>query len=211
MFTVLITGGIGSGKSAVCAYLAEMGVPVYDSDSRAKSLYGSDHGLVHRLEEMAGRRLVRDDGTFDHKGLASVIFADAAKLAECESLVHPAVLEDFRKWRKAASGDTDGCGFVCMESAIAFDRPLFRREYDCSVLVDAPAGLRVERACRRDGADREALMKRVMAQSLPDKEEVDYVIENDGSMADLKMRVDLVFGQIAAIVKSNGCGRSREK
>ena len=54
METVIITGGIGSGKSRVCAYLASRGVPVYDSDARTKSLYERHPDLVDRMEEALG-------------------------------------------------------------------------------------------------------------------------------------------------------------
>ena len=50
MLTILVTGGIGSGKSAVCALLRERGVPVYDCDSRVKELYLIRKELVPSLE-----------------------------------------------------------------------------------------------------------------------------------------------------------------
>ena len=54
MKTILVTGGIASGKSEVCRYLASKGLPVYDSDSRTKALYGSVPGLVERIEAAIG-------------------------------------------------------------------------------------------------------------------------------------------------------------
>ena len=62
-FAVALTGGIGSGKSVVAAYLRENGVPVYDSDSQAKKLY-LDGGFLSRIEEVLGCTL-RPGGVFD--------------------------------------------------------------------------------------------------------------------------------------------------
>ena len=62
MKTVILTGGMGSGKSAVCAFLKARGVPVYDSDSRTKSLYDRDPSLVQRLEAALGTGLRTADG-----------------------------------------------------------------------------------------------------------------------------------------------------
>ena len=65
MKTVLVTGGIGSGKSAVCAYLASRGVPVYDSDSRTKALYDTDPALLPALEKAFGTSLRSPSGELD--------------------------------------------------------------------------------------------------------------------------------------------------
>ena len=100
--TVLITGGIGSGKSAVSSILESEGIPVYDSDSRTKALYDSDLRLRENLESLLGVSLMTAEGKFDRKLFASMIFANADVLREVENIVHPAVLEDFEHWRETA-------------------------------------------------------------------------------------------------------------
>ena len=91
--TILITGGIGSGKSVLSRYLESRGVPVYDSDSRAKALYDSEMGEA--VESLFGVCLRDGNGRFDRKALASLVFADRSKLEKLEGIVHPAVLKDF--------------------------------------------------------------------------------------------------------------------
>lgn len=71
--TVLITGGIGSGKSAVSSILESEGIPVYDSDSRTKALYDSDLQLRESLESLLGVSLRTAEGKFDRKLFASMI------------------------------------------------------------------------------------------------------------------------------------------
>ena len=76
--TILITGGIGSGKSVLSRYLESRGVPVYDSDSRAKALYDSEMGEA--VESLFGVCLRDGNGRFDRKALASLVFSDSRKL-----------------------------------------------------------------------------------------------------------------------------------
>lgn len=190
--TVLVTGGIGSGKSAVTACLEKHGIPAYDSDVRTKALYDSDEELCGELEELLGTVLRTGDGRFDRKRFASLIFSDRCLLEEVERIVHPAVLEDFRLWREDALTRSD---IVAMESAIALDKPLFKDAYDIVVMVDAPLKLRVERACRRDCSDPAAVMARIKCQNT-DFTGADYIIENNGSLSCLDDAVLRVVGSI---------------
>lgn len=207
MKTLVVTGGIGSGKSLVCSFLAERGVPVYDSDSRTKALYDNDRALLERIREAVGNDVTDAEGKLDRKKLASVIFADEAKLKALESVVHPAVLEDFSRWksgierRQASVPGTYG-GFVVFESAIILSKPLFRSVADSTLLVDAPLETRIARACARDGVSREAVAERMSRQQLLNdissglvKPDVDYVIVNDGTMEELRIKVLALYDE----------------
>jgi len=197
--TLLVTGGIGSGKSAVCAYLQGKGFPVYDSDSRAKALYDSDRGLLEAVDSAFGGGLILPDGTLDRKALAARAFSSAGELSRLEALVHPAVLRDFISWRNALPGD---CPLAVMESAIAGRLPEFLSEVDLVMLVDAPAQLRLSRACLRDGASREAILERMRRQetALP---KADVVIVNDASLQELHERVDKAIEKIVYLQNNN--------
>ena len=99
MKTLVVTGGIGSGKSLVCSFLAERGLPVYDSDSRTKMLYDSSPELLARIGDAVGTDVTGADGRLDRKRLASVVFSDGERLEALERVVHPAVLDDFYRWK----------------------------------------------------------------------------------------------------------------
>ena len=94
MYKVGITGGIGSGKSSVCKMLALRGVPIYDSDSRAKQLMVTDAELVRLVSQRFGAD-VYVDGMLNRPVLAARVFTDKVALAELNSMVHPAVMRDF--------------------------------------------------------------------------------------------------------------------
>lgn len=184
MKTLLVTGGIGSGKSEVCRYLESLGVPVYDSDSRTKSLYDRVPGLPARVDAALGGGMLREDGSLDRKALAAAVFTDGSKLRTLESIVHPEVLADFCRWRDSQTAEA-----VVMESAIALNLTLFHGFFDGVILVDAPLALRVERACRRDASTREAVMDRISKQSF-DPSRADVVIVNDSDVEELRRRTD---------------------
>ena len=195
MKTVVLTGGMGSGKTAVCAVLKARGVPVYDSDARTKSLYDRDPALVDRLESALGVPLRDASGRLDRRKLATLIFSDPARKALVEGIVHPAVLEDFFRWKRwhRPAGWTYGpVPFVVLESAIILSCPVFDGVGDRTVLVDAPEAVRVARSVARDGSSPEEALARIRRQSF-DLSRVDAILRNDGSLAALPAEVDRVF------------------
>lgn len=188
MKTVIVTGLIGSGKSAVCALLRERGIPVYNSDERTKRLYGRRPALVRRLEKRLRTRLRGKDGTLDRRRLSAVIFADDHAREQLEALVFPAVLEDFRRWRRRQKG----CPFVALESAVILSKPIFDGLADAVVVVDAPEQLRLQRVMAREHTSEEAVRARMAAQRIPSAPEHVHLV-NDGSREALAQAVELVF------------------
>lgn len=173
MYKVGITGGIGSGKSTVCAILEEMGVAVYNSDARAKELMTTSATLREAIVARFGAECYTSEG-LNRGYLAERVFGDAAELTALNSLVHPAVMADFEAWAERQEGS-----YVVFESAILFEAGLEQR-VDMAVAVLSPEELRIERAMRRDGASREQVVARIRRQ-LSDDERADrakYAIVN---------------------------------
>lgn len=159
MMKIGITGGIGSGKSTVCRLFAAKGIPVYDSDAAAKRL------MAGPLREWVAARFgeaAYHDGELDRGFLADIVFRDAQALADLNAIVHPAVMRDFEAWAAAQKAP-----YVLLESAILFEAGL-ESAVDRVVAVLAPAELRVERTCRRDGCDEDAVRRRIAAQANDD-------------------------------------------
>ncbi len=191
---LLVTGGIGAGKSAVSRMLIERGVPVYFSDDMAKSLYDRDASLRDSLRRLFGERVFRD-GDVDRRALAELIFADEEKRRALEALVHPAVFRDFDAW-KAERLD---CALVAFESAILLDRGLPEGFADYVIYVDAPEELRLRRAMERDGSAAESVRRRMQSQKAgPEHPAVDFVLDNSGDFKALEAALDGVLRQIAS-------------
>ena len=185
--TVLVTGPIGSGKSAVCALLRERGIPVYNADERTKRLYDRQPALVARMEEALGVSLTTAEGALDRARLASVIFPDPEALAKVEALVYPLVLKDFRRWKSRQKAP-----FVVLESAVALSKPQFDTLADAVVLVRAPQDVRLRRVMARDGCTREQALARMAAQDCP-WEKAGVILDNDGTPGELAQQVERCF------------------
>lgn len=162
MYKVGITGGIGSGKSTVCRIFAQSGVALYDADSRAKELMATSAVLRQRIVESFGEEAYTSEG-LNRAYLASRVFADAEQLRLLNSIVHPAVMEDFEQWAEAQEGV-----YVLFESAILFESGLADR-VDTTVAIMAPESLRVERVMVRDNCTYEQVLARIKNQMSDDE------------------------------------------
>lgn len=178
MSRIAITGGIGSGKSYVCALLEERGIPVYNADNESKRLTVSDEGIRRGLIALLGEEVYRE-GTLNKPLLASYLFASPEHAAKVNAIIHPRVKDDFMRW----TDEKGSCGVVGLESAILYESG-FEDVVDVVVMVYAPEALRVERAMKRDGAS-EAQVRARMAAQMNDEEKrqkADWVVMNDGSI-----------------------------
>ncbi len=185
-----VTGGIGSGKSTVCRVLAERGVPVYDSDSRARELIDGDGRIKRAIVALLGPEAYRDN-VLNRGYVASKVFGDKMLLASLNSIVHPAVALDFEAWTLPFRDRP----YVVLESAILFESG-FDRFVDRVVAVAAPVEERLERVLVRGEAEsrvvsREDVMRR-MTNQLTDEERAARawrVIDNSGSVERLAAQV----------------------
>ena len=186
---VIVTGGIGSGKSQVCRMLEEMyGFPVYEADRKAKELYVRYPELLSSIEKELDCRIRNEEGAFQPSLLARRIFGDEKAIAVVESLLFPYLISDFKEFAESSGN------IIIFESATVLAKPQFDGFADKVVLVDAPYELRISRACERDGISKESVMARMSAQPFPpfaevDEAKIDEIILNDGSLDELKAAV----------------------
>ena len=205
MKILVITGNIGSGKSVASRILADnYDVPVYDSDSRAKLLYDKYPSIVSQIENSIPDKTISakpvslrgEDGRLDKGKLASMIFSDKRILAVVESIVHPMVLRDFEVW----AADFRDRPLVVFESAIILTKPLFAEFGDWVLEVTAPEEVRLERACLRDNAPREAVAARICTQAAQARlREPDFVIDNSGNPDSLKSELLSLYLYLSAL------------
>ena len=173
MIKVAICGGIGSGKSTVCQMFAERGAAHYDSDSRAKALMNESAELREAIVAEFGEECY-EGGDLNRSYLASKVFGSEAQLAKLNSIVHPAVKNDFLAWAEEQEGD-----YCILETAILFESG-FDALVDKKVAILAPQPLRVMRAMERDGATKEQIEARIKAQMSDDElmSRCDFAIVN---------------------------------
>lgn len=152
-----ITGGIGAGKSVVSRLLRAKGLPVYDCDSQAKRILNESPQLREAIARQFGSHCISPEGKIVSKELAKIIFHDSEARLWLNHLVHNAVREDVARFADRYPDP------VFVESAIMKTSRLYL-QLDAMWVVTAPEELRIERSCRRDGADVEQVKARIDAQ-----------------------------------------------
>jgi len=188
-----LTGGIGSGKSAVAELFASFGATIVDADVLAREAVAPGSS---GLDEIASRwpQTIRDGG-LDRAALAAIVFADPAARAELDAIVHPRV-RALAAEREAAAGDD---AIVVHVVPLLFEGDYYKT-CACNVLVVAPRDARIVRVIARDGWTREAIEARMAAQIDPDlaRSLADEVIENDADRETLARRARAVFDRIVS-------------
>ena len=177
-----LTGGIGSGKTTAAGIFEALGVPVYNADERAKTLYKRHASLRSWVVERFGTTCGAYQGDqlvdINRKVLAEIVFSDSDALAELNAVVHPAVQQDFNAWHGMQS-EHAGAPYTIREAAILIETG-GHEQCDLLVVVRAPRTTRVERATRRLHADESHIEKRMDQQLSNDAraEHADFVLEN---------------------------------
>lgn len=193
MTTLGVTGGIGSGKSALVSRLAEReGVRVVRADDVAKRIMAEHPGVRQRLVETFGPETYDAAGSLDRQHLAGRVFGDTEALAALNAIVHPAVREALLEEIEAARAE--GVRLFVYEAALIFETG-GDAVLDRVTVVDAPVETRVERVMARDHVDREAVLARMRHQIDPAeaRRRADHVIENDGGLNDLHAAADALY------------------
>lgn len=178
MMKIGITGGIGSGKSFVASILSKQyNIPIYDTDSRAKELMNANEIIRAGLIALLGDEVYLS-GNLNKPVLAAYLFSSDEHARKINSLVHPVVKEDFKRW---AATQEVSYPIVGVESAILFESGMDKL-VDATVMVHAPLDVRIMRTMQRDNATRCQVEARIQAQMSDEQKCVlaTYVIENDG-------------------------------
>lgn len=194
-----LTGGIASGKSTVSAILAELGAVVVDADLIAREVVArSTPGLAAVVEEF-GTGLLTPEGDLDRPAMGALVFADPAARERLEAIVHPLVHRRSAELEAAAAPG----------AVVVHDIPLLAEvgragQFDAVVVVDAPTDLQLERMVRDRGWTREQAEARIAAQASRDERLAiaTHVVDNTGSLEDLRRRVEEIYGELAAQARS---------
>jgi dephospho-CoA kinase len=177
-----LTGGIGSGKTTVAGIFETIGIPVYNADERAKTLYRRDAALrtwvVNRFGDRCG--ILKNGLLVDINSneLAEIVFSDSNALVELNEAVHPAVHRDFGTWHVHQSQHSNA-PYAIREAAILIESGS-HKGCDKVIAVHAPKSLRLDRAAQRMNANPAHIEKR-MNQQLSDEARgkySDFIIEN---------------------------------
>ncbi|MBL1287738.1 dephospho-CoA kinase [Streptomyces sp. NPDC057067] len=195
MLKVGLTGGIGAGKSEVSRLLARFGAVLIDADRISREVVEPGTPGLTAVVEAFGPGILRPDGTLDRSALGSIVFADPARLATLNAIVHPLVGARSAELERAA-----GAGAV-----VVHDVPLLTENglaplYDLVVVVDAKPGTQLDRLVTLRGMTESDARARMAAQATREERlaVADLVIDNDGPLEDLEPQVRKVWSQLTA-------------
>jgi len=188
-----LTGGIGSGKSTAARMFADLGATVIDADAIAKEVLEPGQLGYESIVNKFGDEILDSSGNVDRSALAAKVFENSAELKELEDIVHPAVASKVLEIRESLPAGT----------TVVYDTPLLvekklQDQFDQVVVVLAPEPLRTQRLIDRGLAERD-IAARMSKQASDDQRRAvaNFVIDNSGSLAQLRAQVQNVWNQIS--------------
>jgi dephospho-CoA kinase len=197
MLVIGLTGGIGSGKSTVSGLLAEKGAEILDADKIVHEIQEPGGPAFQPIVARFGEGVVGADGRLDRPALAAIVFNDAEALTDLNKIVHPMVGQQILE-RMQALAETD--------TVVILDVPLLvesgRSDMAGMIVVDCPVETAVARAVGR-GGDEADVRARIAKQATREERlaKADVVIDNSGSLDDLRAEVDRVWAWVQQLAQ----------
>jgi dephospho-CoA kinase len=225
MLRVGLTGGLSSGKSTAARLFAAHGAHLLQSDAIGREMMEPGQAVYAAIVAHFGQGVVLPDGRLDRGALAKIAFADK-RVEELNAIVHPAVIARQEELTEAIV-QRDPHAVVLVESALIFETNYgaprsgngtgWQGRFDRIILVTAPEEMKIARFVARSEAggtlteakreELEAEARRRLAQQIPDEQKsalADYVLTNDGALAELEWQVDQLWPILKAAAEENG-------
>ncbi len=199
MLIVGLTGGIASGKTTVAQVMKEEGATLIDADQIARELVQPHRPAWDELVRSFGREILLEDGSIDRKKLAERVFADPDQRKRLNQILHPMITEEIeRRIREIGQKDPEAIAVI--------DAPLlievgYHRKVDKLIVVISTQTEQIERLKVRDGINSEEALK-ILHSQMPIEEKAklaDFVIRNEGSVAEIRKTTKEVFQEIKKI------------
>lgn len=183
-----LTGGIGSGKSAVSEQLKTLGVLVVDADQVAREVVQLGSPALKRISEHFGRQILLDDGRLNRASLRQQVFLDMAQKQWLEALLHPLIRVAIKAQLAIALRAKNV--YTVLESPLLLETPQHKMT-DFVVVVDASESLQLKRACLRDGS-KAVQIEAIIKTQMPRQKRLDkahWVIDNQHDFNHLTQEV----------------------
>lgn len=201
MLRMGVTGGLGSGKSAMSNFFREKGAVVFDADTEAKFILLRTAEVQKALIDSFGETILNEVGELDFKRLADFAFAKPERQQRLNEIVHPEVMMVAEQRMIQAS--QKGVDLFIFDAALLFESGL-EGYLDITVTVIADEELRVQRALARGHLTEEDIRRRINLQ-LPDEEKAkraDFVIANNGTEEEFRQKLEDLYLHLTAELPS---------
>ena len=201
MLKVGLTGSIAVGKSFVLRTLAELGCHVIDADEIARLVVAPDTPGLELVAEAFGPEILRSDGALDRPKLGAIIFSDADKRAQLNSILHPLIIAaQDERIRQLESADPEG--IVVIDAALMIESGGYRR-LDKLIVVHCRPEIQLQRLMARDQLSLEIAQQRIASQ-MPQAEKIkfaDYLIDTSGGFEATRSQAVELFQQLKAATR----------
>ncbi|MBM27917.1 MAG: dephospho-CoA kinase [Halieaceae bacterium] len=194
MLRVGITGGIGSGKTALTDWLSEKGIVIVDADLASRVIVATGQPALAEIAETFGQEYIQQDGQLNRAALRALVFTDDGKRQQLEAITHPRIREELARQMEAADS-----AYVVLSSPLLLESGQSSM-VDLSVVVDVPEITQIERTMARDNNARQ-LVEGIMAAQLDRDTRIsraDIVINNSGSLDELYQRGEVLHKTLLA-------------
>lgn len=198
-YVVGLTGGIGSGKSAVAGEFARLGATVVDTDAIAHELTRAGGAAIAGVKELFGDAAIAADGAMERKKIRELVFADPAAKKRLESLLHPMIRAESERRISSAPGP-----YVVHVVPLLVESAGYRERVRRVLVVDCPEALQIERVRKRSGlsaAEVEAIIKTQVSREKR-LAAADDVIDNSGPIAALQKQVGKLHQSYLALARA---------
>jgi dephospho-CoA kinase len=192
-----LTGGIASGKTTVARLFAARGVTVIDTDEIARDVVGPGSAVLARVVEAFGPEVLNPDGTLDRRRMRELVFADPARRAQLEAILHPAILDEMERRSASAPGP-----YHVLVVPLLIESDLVLR-VDRVLVVDVSEATQLKRLLARDAGSPSEALAILAAQVTPAERlaRAHDVISNEGSLESLAAQVDELHVRYLALAQ----------
>ena len=198
-WVLALTGGIGSGKTAVSDRLASLGAEVIDTDRIAHQLSGPGQPGAQAVARCFGMDYLDAEGAIDRAKLRHKVFADATARQQLEQALHPLINQEARRQLAASQA-----AYQVLVVPLLFETGSYRDLYQRVLVVDCPESLQIARVMARSGISADEV-RRIMARQLDRQQRLagaDDIVVNAGSLDDLLAAVDVLHARYLQLAAS---------
>lgn len=195
MYRIGLTGGIGSGKSTISAYLRELGYQVVDADQVAREVIDIYPEILEFIRSEFGQGFFGEDGKLNRRKLGDYLFRNRDKLAEYEAVILPLIKkETFDRMDRLEKGGAS----VCFLDAPTLIEAGMHKLMDANILVWVDRETQIRRVAKRDSMELGQIMGRISCQMDLDKKKdmVDFVVDNSKGLDEAKREVREILAKL---------------
>ena len=196
-----LTGGIGSGKTAVSDQLAQLGAGIVDTDLIAHQITAPNGVAIPFIQKQFGPEFIESSGALDRVKMRTLVFADPMARQSLEAITHPLIREE--TIRQAKQLIEDKAPYLVFVVPLLIESGNWAHLLDYLAVVDCPEETQIERVMHRSKLPRNEVERILKAQASRDERltRADMVIENQGSLENLNSEVLKLHQKILQIQK----------